>query len=528
MSQLFYSFVLSIITSMFFCAAAFNGNDCPAGWSDHFQSGLSASAADSILFDDGSGEALYVGGDFVFAGGQNVGRIAKWDGHSWSPVGTTGGMNGIVRAFAIFDDGTGPALYVGGEFTTAGGVAANRIVKWTGSTWEPLGSGTNGTVYALAVYDNGTGPALYVGGHFGNAGGVTVQRLARWDGANWSAVGGIGNNEVRTMLVADMGDGEALYIGGSFTTIAGFAANRIAKYKGNQWSAFSSGVSGTVHSLAVYDDGNGPALYVGGAFTTAGGASIARIAKWDGNQFSALPGNVNNNVTAMGVFDDGTGEALFMAGTFSLPWNRAVKFDGTTFSPLTAPGGFNGLSAQGNSFTVWPSRDALMLVGSFTTVANIPSQRVAEWRRQATPIDITEHPADAAVQEGEMVVLTAAAQSEDEVSFQWRRDGEEIEGATSDSLVFEKATTELAGVYDALVFNECLEKLTKPATVTIKPSKPGVIGDLNNDGVVNVSDLLILFASWGACSDGEDCPADLNGDGDVNVSDLLILFAAWG
>jgi len=50
-------------------------------------------------------------------------------------------------------------------------------------------------------------------------------------------------------------------------------------------------------------------------------------------------------------------------------------------------------------------------------------------------------------------------------------------------------------------------------------------GDLNDDGVVNVSDLLILLGAWGDCS---GCDADLNGDGVVNVSDLLILLGAWG
>jgi hypothetical protein len=54
---------------------------------------------------------------------------------------------------------------------------------------------------------------------------------------------------------------------------------------------------------------------------------------------------------------------------------------------------------------------------------------------------------------------------------------------------------------------------------------PTCTGDLNGDGVVNVSDLLILFDSWGSCP---GCPADFNGDGVVNVSDLLILFDNWG
>lgn len=55
--------------------------------------------------------------------------------------------------------------------------------------------------------------------------------------------------------------------------------------------------------------------------------------------------------------------------------------------------------------------------------------------------------------------------------------------------------------------------------------------DLNGDGVVNTSDLLILFSMWGPCGSCKlpgDCPADLDGDCVVNTSDLLDLFSNWG
>jgi hypothetical protein len=59
-------------------------------------------------------------------------------------------------------------------------------------------------------------------------------------------------------------------------------------------------------------------------------------------------------------------------------------------------------------------------------------------------------------------------------------------------------------------------------------SEPMTPGDLNGDGVVNVSDLLILLGAWGPCPEGSGCAADLNSDGVVNVSDLLILLSNWG
>jgi len=63
------------------------------------------------------------------------------------------------------------------------------------------------------------------------------------------------------------------------------------------------------------------------------------------------------------------------------------------------------------------------------------------------------------------------------------------------------------------------------SSVEVKLTK---IADLNFDGVVNVSDLLILLSSWGPCDPKSDCPANLSGDGVVNVTDLLILLSNWG
>ena len=53
-------------------------------------------------------------------------------------------------------------------------------------------------------------------------------------------------------------------------------------------------------------------------------------------------------------------------------------------------------------------------------------------------------------------------------------------------------------------------------------------GDLDGDGTVGVTDLLILLGDWGRCPPKGECPADLNGDGSVGVVDLLILLGNWG
>ncbi len=56
----------------------------------------------------------------------------------------------------------------------------------------------------------------------------------------------------------------------------------------------------------------------------------------------------------------------------------------------------------------------------------------------------------------------------------------------------------------------------------------GVLGDLDGDGVVGTTDLLILLGAWGPCGDCTDCVADLDDDCAVGTTDLLLLLGNWG
>jgi trimeric autotransporter adhesin len=274
-----------------------------ASWSE-LGSGIGGSLYATVhtlaAFDDGSGggPALYAGGDFSTAGGAVAGNIARWDGSSWSSVG--GGTDGPVRALAVFDDGTGggPALYAGGEFTHAGGVAANSIARWDGTAWSALGSGMSGSsgVLALAVYNDGTGPKLFAGGYFQAAGGAPASCIASWDGGSWSALGsGTDGKAVSALTVFDdgLGGGPALYVGGHFQEVGGVKARAVASWDGASWSAVGRGIIGPVYGLGTCPEGPGGSevLYAVGQFDEVGGLGVVEaqnIARWDGLNWSAL------------------------------------------------------------------------------------------------------------------------------------------------------------------------------------------------------------------------------------------------
>ncbi|TWT45100.1 Cortical protein marker for cell polarity [Phycisphaerae bacterium RAS1] len=366
--------------------AKWNGD----GWSP-LGSGMNFPVNCLTVFDDGSGPALYAGGSFTSAGGVPASRIAKWNGASWSPLGS--GMSSTVYALTVFDDGSGPALFAGGGFTTAGDVESSRIAKWNGSSWSPLGAGvSDGTtvtaVYALTVFDDDSGPALYAGGDFSSAGGVTASRIAKWDGNSWCPLGGGVNDSVRAMTVFDDGSGPALYVGGDFTNAANgkVAASRIAKCDGIRWSPLDIGMSnGWVSALTVFDDGSGPALYAGGFFTTAGGVPANSIAKWNGSSWSALGIGMNNTVFDLTVFDDGVGAALFAGGLFTTAGGEAAsrigKWSGSNWSPLGSGISAGPFVSMVLAVTVFGdgSGPALYAGGNFSTAGGVLSSGIAVW-----------------------------------------------------------------------------------------------------------------------------------------------------
>jgi hypothetical protein len=373
---------------------------------------IEGSAYSLATFDDGSGagSALYVGGRFISAGGVLTNHIAGWDGHDWSAlagdVGSGINSSGWVAALTVFDDGsgTGPALYVGGPFTSAGGVLTDNVARWNGTTWSKLGDGVNGSVRAFAVFDDesGAGPSLYAGGYFTSAGGVPASKVAKWDGSSWSALGsgvtGTFSPFVYALAVFDDGSGPALYAGGDFTIAGGQKANYVARWDGTRWSALGNGISGSfgqvaVRALQVFDDGSGtgPALYAGGYFDGAGGVQARGIARWDGSHWSAVGNGLRSTgVRAMTVFDDGTGggSALYAGGEFNVPRGIA-KWDGSSWTPLgKGVGGIGGIPGQVlalSGFDEGLGTPALYAGGTFLSAGGLLENGIAKWGCHSLP-----------------------------------------------------------------------------------------------------------------------------------------------
>jgi hypothetical protein len=251
------------------------------------------------------GNEVVVGGEFTSAGGVSANNVARFNTqtNTWSSLGT-GSSNGVsggssftaVNALAVVGD----EVFVGGEFTSAGGVSANNVARFNTqtNTWSSLGTGSsNGVsgdifsaVNALAVVGN----EVVVGGGFTSAGGVSANRVARFNTQTntWSTLGTGSSNGVSGDIFSAVNAlavvGDEVFVGGEFTSAGGVSANRVARFntQTNTWSTLGTGSSngvnsgydyGAVRALAVVGD----EVFVGGNFTLAGGIASTFIARWN-------------------------------------------------------------------------------------------------------------------------------------------------------------------------------------------------------------------------------------------------------
>ncbi|UCG51503.1 MAG: choice-of-anchor D domain-containing protein [Candidatus Latescibacterota bacterium] len=166
---------------------------------------------------------LYVGGLFTAAGGVPALSLARWDGTNWSALDAF--FNGELRSMAL----VGTDLYVGGLFNfTQDFVTVTNVAKWDGSSWDNLDGGANERV--MSVVSLGTD--VYIAGNFTSAGGISANRIAKWDGSQWSTFGsglGFSSGSGWTFAASPSATGE-VFAGGDFDLAGGKTSLKFARW----------------------------------------------------------------------------------------------------------------------------------------------------------------------------------------------------------------------------------------------------------------------------------------------------------
>jgi hypothetical protein len=126
--------------------------------------------------------ALMVYNGSLYVGGNT--NVAVLNGTNWNVLGN--GFNDFVNSLGGYNS----TVFAGGIFdeTSVSSIVVNYISQWNGSNWTQVGSGMNepdGYVYSFLTWNG----KLYVGGEFTTAGGINSYGIASWDGSNWDSVG---------------------------------------------------------------------------------------------------------------------------------------------------------------------------------------------------------------------------------------------------------------------------------------------------------------------------------------------------
>jgi hypothetical protein len=367
--NLYKFFSSKIICSVFCLISFFSINAYSQTWSP-LGSGMNDWVYSSIIYNGD----LIVGGKFTSAGGVSANHIAKWNGTSWQPLGS--GVNGKVNALAVYEGN----LVAAGEFTSAGGMDVNFIAMWDGTAWNDELGGVGSTVTSLAVI----GTDLYVGGYFTEADSTPANYIAKRDNTGWSALGtGMAGGQGQVMALTVF-NGE-LYAGGFFTSSGGVTTNHIAKWNGISWSALGNGIAGIVYSLAEYN-GN---LVAGGLFLSAGIIAANHIASWDGVSWSTfgtgMAGDFYQYVFALAVYNGNLFAGGYFQSSGGVSTNGVAKWDGASWSGLN--GGFFYPANACGAHTLCIFGGDLVVGGLFTSAGSVGAAHIAAYNE---PISTTQ------------------------------------------------------------------------------------------------------------------------------------------
>jgi hypothetical protein len=221
----------------------------------------------------------------------------------------TNNNNTFINSLCEFNN----ELYVGGNFSSIGGIVAHGIARWNGNNWSSVGTGNlvqNGCVGDIVVYNSN----LY----------FTADKLYRWDGVNVQDVTYI--DPVTQNILPVYGQDLHVFNGELYVV-----SDKILKYNGSTFSEIPLD-NNLIGSVRCIDNLNN-ILYVG---------STNGLFKYQNSNWIDCNG-VTTDIPDVYDIEPFNNE-LYVLGWFSsiggISVNNFAKYNGNTWSNIILPGGF--------------------------------------------------------------------------------------------------------------------------------------------------------------------------------------------
>lgn len=471
---------------------------------------------------DGQGGCI-VSGTFTTIGGVQANRIARWNGVSFTPLGS--GLPTVPVAIYVLRNGD--VLAAGGTPTIQGGFG--HIARWDGDTWTFSTFPQSGWIYAFTELPTGE---IVVGGSI-SSNTPWIRGVAQWDGATLTPIGEGLDTQVRILQTGL--DGRPI-AGGGIT-------DSIRQWSGTYWRAFAEGLHNTqtgypgVNEIEILPNGDVLAI---GIFNNAGDEPINALARWDGTDwYPVAPREFTDGLSDLELLADGS----FVGRCGLSSQNRAIRqWDGVQTRTLVSDA-----TTVYNSKGILELNNEIILYGNFGAYRRSEAENFARYAFSNTPWTAI-HPQPVIAPEGQTVVLTATpATGYEAVQVRWQRNGQDIHdgvggaapgggevvGAARDlepvtngtpvMLVIFNAQPADGGQYTAVFSTTCGSNTSHSAAVTINPDCPTCAADFDSSGGVTGDDLGAFIAAY---EQGLHC-ADVNLDGGVGLDDLVAFIAAY-
>lgn len=467
------------------------------------------------------------------------GRLSQWTGSSWQTLGE-GGPSAEWPSLYYDQNAQQLLLYRGdgGEFH----LQRSELWGWdeAQAEWTRAWAWGPGTYAGFAMaYDAARAETVLFGG--GNDSSDLCNETWAWDGEEWTQheTTVAPSPRRRHNMTYDAARNVVVLFGG----YSGSNRNDTWEWDGTAWhQKFPTTVPSSRHSFAMaYDPVNQVVMMHGGY----PGGSQGRSDTWayDGDNWMLLEqGSAYAAYQHAMAFDERRGEMILHKGDGSYTYTFAWDAQQQRWQ-LRASNGPYGIN---QSMYYDPVQEVIVLTGHdgdlwewdgeswLLRASDGPTQNCSDrctamvydglhqtawlynvWHADADmwrwdsgeSIQFAEHPLDQTASVNDAVTLYVDVDGVGTLSFQWRRDGEDLNdgghvfGALTDTLVLDPVSLADAGTYDVLVTDQCRSKLSLPALLAVVAAQPN-LRPTEFDGPDAADAGSTILLQWSVVNDG--------------------------